>query len=479
MQQSQTARDNIVEAIRRETAGLADRTALIEGEARVSYRELLSASDRVAGLLRAAGVEPGRRVAFLCRDGIDYVVGSLAVLSAGAAIIPVSPTLMGDEISAILERMDAHFLWCEANGTDAVPIEVFGRMLFLTRRAARETLPPECAAMNPAFIRFSSGTTGDSKGVLLSHESILARTAAADRGLRMRPGDVVIWVLSMSFHFVVTILLFLRRGATIVICSQASFPESFTEALCRHRATVLYASPFHYHVLAHSAAVRPDALADVRLAVSTAMKLAPGVAAAFAAKFGFPLCEAYGIIEVGLPFIAEAGAAHANGSVGRAQPDYELKIFNPDRDGAGEIGIRGPGMFDAYVSPWQPREQVLREGWFMTGDLGRLDASGRLFIVGRTKHVINFAGMKIFPYEVEEVLNGHPAVQESLVYGLPHPQYGQLPAARIVPRDPAAPPDPAELRRFCYARLASYKVPKEFAMVTSLDRTTSGKLRRA
>jgi long-chain acyl-CoA synthetase len=386
---------------------------------------------------------------------------------------------MADEVAAILERMDAHFLWGETEAPGAAPIAVFGRTLFLTRRAARATIPSDCAAMNPAFIRFSSGTTGDSKGVLLSHESILARTAAADRGLRMRPGDVVIWVLSMTFHFVVTILLFLRRGATIVLCSHASFPESFTEALARHRATLLYASPFHYHVLAHSAAVRPEALAAVRLAVSTAMKLAPDVAAAFAAKFGFPLCEAYGIIEVGLPFIAEAGAAHADGSVGKALPDYELRIFNPDGDGAGEIGIRGPGMFDAYVSPWQPREQVLREGWFMTGDVGRLDGDGRLFIVGRTKHVINFAGMKIFPYEVEAVLDGHPAVRESLVYGLPHPQYGQLPAATIVPRDPAAPPEPAELRRFCYARLAPYKVPKEFVMAQALERTTSGKLRRA
>jgi long-chain acyl-CoA synthetase len=135
-------------------------------------------------------------------------------------------------------------------------------------------------------------------------------------------------------------------------------------------------------------------------------------------------------------------------------------------------------MFEAYVSPWQPRPQALRDGWFMTGDVGRLDADGSLFIVGRTKNVINFAGMKIFPYEVEEVLCRHPAVGEALVYGIPHPQYGQLPAAKIVRRDPAAPLDVQDLRRFCYARLSPYKVPKEFVPVAALDRTASGKPRR-
>jgi len=469
---------NIVETIRRETAALADRTALIEGAASVCYRDLLSAVDRVAERLRAEGLQPAQRVAFLCQDGIDYVVGSLAVLSVRAVVVPISPSLMGDEIAAILDRMDAHFLWSEGETPDAKPVEIFSRTLFLARRAARDTLPAEYAAMNPAFVRFSSGTTGDSKGVLLSHEAILARTAAADKGLRVQPEDVVVWVLSMSFHFVVTILLFLRRGATIVICDSSSFPQSLLDTLGRQRPTLLYASPFHYHVLAHSAAVRPEALAGVRLAVSTAMKLSPEIAARFAEKFGRPLCEAYGIIEVGLPFIAEAGAGHKDGSVGKALPDYEVRIFKADRGGVGEIGIRGPGMFEAYVSPWQPRPQALRDGWFMTGDVGRLDADGSLFIVGRTKNVINFAGMKIFPYEVEEVLCRHPAVGEALVYGIPHPQYGQLPAAKIVRRDPAAPLDVQDLRRFCYARLSPYKVPKEFVPVAALDRTASGKPRR-
>ena len=156
--------------------------------------------------------------------------------------------------------------------------------------------------INPAFIRFSSGTTGASKGVVLSHEAILERTDAADKGLRITSEDTVLWVLSMSFHFVVTILLFLRRAATIVLCSH-DFPGSLVEGVAKHKGTFIYASPFHYNLLARSDLLSPGSLSNVRLAVSTAMQLPAAIAEQFSEKFGFELAEAYGIIEVGLPFI--------------------------------------------------------------------------------------------------------------------------------------------------------------------------------
>ena len=136
-------------------------------------------------------------------------------------------------------------------------------------------------------------------------------------------------------------------------------------------------------------------------------------------------------------------------------------------------------MFDAYFSPWRSRNQVAPDGWFATGDLGRLDNDGFLFIAGRKKNVINFTGMKIFPYEVEYVINQYHEVQGSLVYAKPHNIYGEVPCARIVLKNGAADDfDLNKLRKFCYQRLASYKVPKEFILVKELDRTASGKLKR-
>jgi long-chain acyl-CoA synthetase len=245
------------------------------------------------------------------------------------------------------------------------------------------------------------------------------------------------------------------------------------------RVTVIYAAPLHYQLLA-AGAIPKEALSSVRLAISTAMKLPADTADAFAAKFGFELAEAYGIIEVGLPFINLSANSRNRGSVGKLLPGYELKLRHAADHGIGEVMLRGKGLFDAYFFPWQPREQCLEAGWFRTGDLGRLDAEGNLHLVGREKTVIICAGMKIFPAEVEEVLNAHPSVAESLVYGVAHSLCGQVPEARIVPARPITDPDEtiAELRKHCYARLTAYKVPKAFTFTDHLPKTASGKLVR-
>ncbi len=371
-----------------------------------------------------------------------------------------------------MERIEVNFLIFDKSiyaGTDAHRIfsdNVCKKEFSLYQRATQKQVPADYYALNPAFIRFSSGTTGKSKGVIISHEAIIQRTNAADKGLNITSNDTVIWVLSMSFHFVVTILLFLRRGATIVLCSRA-FPELLVGELKNRRGTFIYASPFHYHMLTKSNMLSPCMLSHIRMAVCTAIKLPVDIANDFYKKFGFQLTEAYGIIEVGLP------------SVGRILPDYKVKIVNTADKEIGEVYLKGKGMFDAYFSPWQSKKQIFHDGWFKTGDLGRLDKEGFLFLVGREKNIINFAGMKIFPYEVESVLNQHPDIKESLVYGVTHSQYGQLPCASIILKKGAKVDfDINKMRKFCYQRLASYKVPKKFLCVARLDKTPSGKLRR-
>lgn len=473
---------NIVNVIRAETAGCLDRTAVIDGPVVLTYRQLLAAVDEMDAALRVRGIRPLDRIAFLCEDNAAHIVASLAILQRGGVVVPVSPSLMGDELTDILDRMDVHALLAEesaARSREGTRLEIAsapGARFFLTRRAARDATPPDYALLNPAFIRFSSGTTGASKGVLLSHRTLVDRTDTADQGLRITPDDTILWVLSMSFHFVVSILLYLRRGATILICCRP-FPEAFLDAVRGRRGTLLYASPLHYHVLVHSPLVPPDALAGVRLAVSTAMKLPESAAAAFQKKFGRELVEAYGIIEVGLPFINNAAGRARPGCVGAPLPGCEVRIAAPDAEGVGGIELRARGIFDAYVSPWKRREDLMPDGWFRTGDVGRLDTDGYLYILGREKIVINFSGMKIFPYEVEAALSAHPAVSESLVYGEPHPLYGQIPMARVVLKPGI--PEPADLRRHCQDRLAPHKVPMGFQFVADLPRTESGKIRRA
>jgi len=445
---------------------------------------LIAAADCAAAELKDRGIRPAHRVAFLCSDSIDYIIVSLAVLSLRAVIVPVSASLSLDELEPVIERIDINFLifdkavYFRKNSNQIFSGSSLEKDFFLYNRKIKEKLPAEYYELNPAFIRFSSGTTGTSKGILLSHESIVERTDAADKALNITSDDVVIWVLSMSFHFVVTILLFLRRGATIVLCGRL-FPESLLEGLARQRGTFLYASPFHYNILTKSEMFKPELFANIRLAISTAMKLPDYVARDFYEKFGLELIEAYGIIEVGLPFINFSRNTEKRGSVGKILSDYEVKIVNPDKNGVGEVCLKGKGMFDAYFSPWLRKCDLISDGWFKTGDLGRLDSEKFLYIAGREKNVINFTGMKIFPYEVESVLNQHPDIKESLVYGTLHPHYGELPCAKIVLMDDIKTDfDINEIRKYCYNNLASYKVPKEFNIVSGLDKTASGKLRR-
>ena len=479
------AQVNIYDVIRRETSSHLEDVALVEGDRHFSYGELFGAVDELARRLSASGIEANQRVALSCVDSIDYIVVSLAILSLEAAIAPISPSCSRDEISAALSELDACFLISEAAMSlhgESAPILSAGaleRTLFLMRRPEEGTLPDEYHALAPAFIRFSSGTTGTSKGVVLSHGTILERTDAADKALQMTADDRVIWVLSMSYHFVVSILLFLRRAATIVLCGDG-FPSSLVDGLLRHRGTFLYASPFHYQTIANSAMFSRDTFANIRLAVSTAMRLPEIDARCFHERFGIELAQAYGIIEVGLPFLNRSADPAKRGSVGCILPDYEVRIADPDADGVGALHLRGRGMFDAYCSPWRIRDQVLTEGWFRTGDLGRIDSDGFLFLLGRENGVINFAGMKIFPEEVESVLNRHPLVRESLVYAEVHARYGELPCADIVlPREKQAEAGIAtEIRRFCYQHLAPYKVPKKLRCVARLEKTASGKLKR-
>ncbi|HPO13682.1 MAG TPA: class I adenylate-forming enzyme family protein [Candidatus Hydrogenedentes bacterium] len=475
---------NIVERIRLETREYLASLAIADGGRRITYGDLLMSVDEAGAVLKKLGVQRGKRVALLCDDSIEYIIMSLAVLQLSAVIVPVPFAASVQEIETVLREMKVNFLIFELGPYKAAGAKRLKaargveRKFWCLERPSAGNPPDEFFRMNPAFIRFSSGTTGASKGVVISHEAIVERTDAADKALHIRHEDAILWVLSMSFHFVVSILLFLRRGATIILAGN-SFPASLLTAIHEFPPNFIYAAPLHYHLLTRLDAVPPEALSKVRIAVSTAITLPRKIAEEFHGKFGFQLSQAYGIIEVGLPFINQSQAASKQCSVGKILPDYHIKIRKQDTVGVGEIFLKGPGFFCAYFSPWKSAKEVCRGGWFNTGDIGRLDARGNLFILGRSKNVINFNGMKIFPAEVEAVLNQHPLVQESLVYGVKHPEYGTLPLADIVLRPGGEDRFCVDaLRSFCYRHLAKYKVPKEFHCVLTISKTLSGKVKR-
>ena len=468
---------NIVQVITKETKNHLNNIAVIDGEDKITYAQLLEAVGQASLELKKRGLARHDRLALLCNDSIDYIIISLAVLLCGGVIIPVFETASDEEIRDVVNISGAEILICTRTLSDLRPIPfqsgIFSTAIRLFRTNADVVRDQRIRAIDAAFVRFSSGTTGASKGVLLSHRAIQERTDAADQALKMTRNDRVIWVLNMSFHFVVTILLFLRRGGTIVICEE-DFPRSFLRAITDIVPTFLYASPFHYSLLAKTGGISRDIFKNVRLAISTAMSLPVEIAEGFYAMSGIYPSQAYGIIEVGLPCVNVSQDRAKLLSVGRLLPGYQLKLIDPDNQGCGRIFLKGNGFFDAYLQPTRLASEVLKDGWFDTGDVGRLDENGYLFITGRTKNVINFCGMKVFPEEVEIVLNRYPGIKESRVYGKVHPQYGQIVCTDIVVTESVVLDN---LRLDCYRKLAKYKVPKEFYFVDVLPKTMSGKVR--
>jgi long-chain acyl-CoA synthetase len=447
------------------------------GTQRISYAALVTRMDAGAARLAAAGVRPAERCGLLARQGPGFVEEALSILAAGACLVPIPSDHAGATLERFAEQAALHHLVREIGDT----MECRSRRCVPAVDAAGDA---DFRALGPAYLRFTSGTTSERKGVILSQRRIDERLAAANEALRIGPEDRILWLLPMAHHFVVSILLYLRYGATILLPS-ASLTRPVLELAARERASVLYASPFHHHLLSKDTS--GIGLAAVRLAVSTAEGLRAEVAARFRERFGIPLAQALGIIEVGLPVMNLAEAEKKPTALGRPLPAYDVWLRAEDGsrvtgpggpERTGEVCIRGPGMFDAYLAPWTPAAALVEPDGFRTGDQGWFDSEGTLFLAGRRHNRISMAGMKFFAEEVEDVLSKHPAVRECRVLARQHPQLGEIPIAEVVLVDPAHEPKRNELLAHCREQLPVYKIPRELRFVARLERTVTGKVKR-
>jgi long-chain acyl-CoA synthetase len=450
----------------------AERPALMADGVTLSYGELLErVAEAAAWLERCEGFrrQGVPRVGLACANGVEYIILALAILKAGGCLVPLADELTATEREEIINRTSLCGLLSGRDG---------GRewRRLETRELENER---EFSALDPAFIRFSSGTTGRSKGVVLSHAKLRERITAANVALEIGPRDRVLWMLPMAHHFAVSIVLYLYHGACTVLGGSHLAAEVLETARAT-RATVIYGAPFHHSLLA--ADQGGYAWPDLRLAVTTAAPLPEPVALGFRKRFGKPLVQGLGIIEIGLPLLNTGGAGDSPTAVGRPLPAFDVELR--DEEGlpvavgkTGELWIKGPGMFDAYLSPWQPVDEICVDGWFATGDLAVTDAAGRVYLRGRRKSVMNVSGMKVFPEEVEAVLERHPAVGRCRVAGFPHAVLGTVPVAEVIRREGETVP-PRELMDWCRKSLSVYKVPVRVTFVDEIPLTASGKIRR-
>ena len=475
---------NLVDLLYASAQRYASRRALTDVRTgrSLSYGQLERDAQRVAAFLKAQGVEAGQRIGLLAPNDLAYVPAAFGLLAAGGCLVPLASNLTPTEIAEIVRevQLNACLSWPGAPDPPGKARAVMegGECASFTfswlDRDARS--PDEFYSLDPAFIRFTSGTTARSKGVVLSHAATAARVEASDRVLRFSEEDRILWVLPLAYHFAVTIVAYVRAGSHILLCPD-TLPKAMVDAIRRLTPSVLYAAPIHFERMAN---LGPSGrLSSIRVTLSTAAPISPAVMERFESAYGVPVGQAYGIIEAGLPCINLGTDGLPLTSVGRPVPGYAVAVLADDGtplppDELGEIGVRGDGLFSAYYAPWRQREQIMSNGWFLTGDLGLLDKAGALHLKGRKKTVIFVAGLKFFPEEVEDCINQFPGVKESRVFSRPHARVGEVACAEVVVdrRNLDA------LKAHCARELSAYKVPVEFTIVDAVPRTPSGKIRR-
>jgi len=449
----------------------------------LTYRQLKEKIDAISLQLDSHGVGRGVCIGLHIESGLEYILFAYAIWKCGASIVPIAVELVAEEKSRICREIGIYAVMTKQDSLnmfegflEGQPETISDGIVLASIKQARQH-PAGLADVNVAFIRFTSGTTGTSKGIVLSHETIFERIHAANEGLHIDAEDRIMWLLSMSYHFAVSIVAYLSFGATILLCKNF-FGITIVKTSEKYRATLIYGSPVHYHFMA--SAPGSLELPNLRLAISTTNKMKKETAEAFFDRFGLAPSEAYGIIEVGLPFINLNKVREKTGSVGKALPSYEMELSDCGHgEDIPEIKLRGKGFIDAYYEPWRLRDEIMQDGWFHTGDLGHLDEDGYLYIVGRSKEIINVGGMKFFPQEVEKVLESHPAIKEACVYSVTHPRLGETPHANVVfVEDVKQKPGVEELRDYCGKHLETLKIPGEIHFLDALERTASGKLIR-
>lgn len=492
---------NIAHNVERATRRFADQPAIFFEGQMITYRELSAAVDRVARGLEALGVAAGERVALFLPNIPAFPIAYLATVKLGAIAVSVNSMLTTDELRYVLADAGAkalfttaallpatlplvgdllpasHVVLCEGDAPEGLAAPI------LQRLGADDDRPFPARDMDrdaPAAILYTSGTTGQQKGATLSHGNVVANMYATSHALRVDPGDRLLLFLPLFHCFGQNFIMNTAFVSGAAISLHRRFiPDQTLEALARDGVTIFPAVPTVYISLLN-AGVPPERLAGVRYYFSAAATMPVEIANRWRERYGRPIYEGYGLTETS-PFASYNHEwEHRPGSVGTPLEMVEMKVFDPeDHEVApevwGEIVIKGPNVMLGYWN--RPREsaEALRGGWFHTGDIGYMDADGYFYLVDRVKDMINAAGFKIWPREVEEALYQLAGVKECAVVGVPDALKGEVARAYIV-LAPGADLTPEEVLAYCRRRLAAYKVPETVTLVDELPKSSTGKI---
>ena len=440
----------------------ADRTRpcfLLADGAEISYGDLESTAGRIATLMIAQGVVPGDRVALQVEKCVEAVEIYLATLMAGAVFLPLNAAYTPAEVEYFI--------------TDAEPrlfIQDAAAFVAQAQGLALLAQPVARAAADLASIIYTSGTTGRSKGAMLSHGNLAANALALHEAWGFSPDDVLLHALPI-FHvhglFVALHCAFLS-GAPMVWLPRYDDAQVVAGLA---RSTVMMGVPTFYTRLLANPAFTHDVAAHIRLFVCGSAPLLEATFAEFEARTGQRILERYGMSEAVIITSNPLDGDRVPGSVGFPLPGVALRIGGGEETGV--IEIKGPSVFGGYWRMPEKTAEEFTDGWFITGDVGRADPDGRVWISGRAKDLIISGGFNVYPKEVELVIDECPGVTESAVIGVPHPDFGEAVCAVVIGKT-----DEASVIARVRQKLAGFKIPKRIFFVDELPRNAMGKVQK-
>lgn len=483
--------------------GREDQPAMIDGPTGrvMTGAELIDASRRFAGALAARGIGPGRVVALMAPNCPEFAVVFYGTSVAGATITTVNPTYT------------AHELRHQLNDSGAVLLVVPPGLLPLAAEAVAGTGVTETVALagagegatgwtdmlssppiaqvplDPATailaLPYSSGTTGLPKGVMLTHRNLVANVAQIGSMLDVRPGDVTVAVLPYFHIYGMEVLmnLYLSYGAVPVTLPRFDLP-AVLKLIETHRMRHLFIVPPVVLALAKHPLVDQHDLSSLELVISGAAPLGPDLTRACAERLGCEVAQGYGMTEASPVTHFSRSSGTPPGASGELVASTESRIVDPDtgRDAApgteGELWVRGPQVMAGYLNnPAATASSITPEGWLRTGDLGRVDEAGNLWIMDRVKELIKVKGFQVAPAELEGLLLAHPAIADCAVIGRPDDEAGEVPVAFVVRRAEAALTE-AEVQAHLAGQVAHYKALRAVHFTDTIPKSPSGKILR-
>jgi long-chain acyl-CoA synthetase len=468
-----------------------ERPALVEGSRRVSYGALWSDVRRFAAALTARGLLRGDRVAVMLPNCIEAVVACYGTWVAGGVVVPLNAQARTHELGPWLSHCDASFVVREVVNPDLDEVleNIDAPPLPLVWSHADGPAPPLAHAPAPssdklALLLYTSGTTGRPKGVMLSHGNLMANVGAIVQYLGLTGADSIVSILPFYYSYGASVLhTHLTVGARVVIEPKLVFPQTVLETIARERVTGFSGVPSTFSLLLTRTKLASYDLSSLRYVTQAGGPMAPALTQRL--RSALPdarLFVMYGQTEATarLTWLPPERLDEKLGSVGIPIHGTRLEIRRDDGQPAdqgevGEVWAHGDHVMIGFLNDPAATRAVIKDGWLKTGDMGRLDRDGFLFLVGRRSDMIKTGAHRVHPKEIEEVIAEIPGVAEVAAVGVHDEILGQVVKAFVVADSALSPED---IKAHCRERMATYKVPKQVDLVSSLPKTASGKVQR-